>query len=229
MWVAGVDPDTGATLGGDAGLTQFYATANELAALWHQVPLHIEHELPDGTVWECWAEMYDEPLEFTREQSSPKFGQFTVFLDIPAAFWRDQEPRESGPHSGTTGLEVQLVEFDGGSAPIDDMVVTFGPGNNPQLAQESTGLFVAYDGVIGPAQKLVLDVGSWQVNQVVGHPDIAGSLVWAWDMRAVRYHPDITRWWQLEPEDGGPTVTWSHTGGGSAAFAVQGHRKNLIG
>lgn len=230
MWVMGVDPSTGQVLDGDAGVTQFYATAAELAGLFHQVPLHIEHELPDGTVWECWAEMVDEPLDFTREQTSPLFGRFTVFLSIPAAFWRDQAETASGPHSETTGgPPIQLAEFAGGSAPIDDMIITFGQGNNPQLMQESSGLFVAYDGVIAPGRKLVLDVGAWQVNQTAGHPGIAGSTVWSADLRAVRYHPDVTRWWQLEPEPGGPRVTWTHTGGGEAAFAVQGHRKSLIG
>lgn len=225
LWVVGADAASGATLYGDAAVTSFYARADELVRLLHAEPLTIDHTLPDGSVRRAVAELADEPLDFTRQLGSPLFGRVSVALTIPGAFWSDVSTVSVGPTALATGASTTLTAFAGATAPMEDLIVTFGPGSNPSLSQPLSGAFVAYDGVIASGRKLVVDTETWSVTGTI---DAGGT--WAPLITAVRFGPAAKFFYLTPPSAGtGPVVSLAHTGGGTATVTVSGRRKYMTG
>lgn len=223
LWVVGADAVTGANLTGDPAVTSYYARVDELVRLLHAATLTIDHTLPNGSVRRAVAEIADEPLDFTRELGAPLFGRVVVTLTVPDAFWSDLTSVTTGPHLLATGATQALSGFAGATAPMDELVVTFGPGANPELTQVSSGYLLAYDGVISADRQVQVDTAAWTVGPGSG-------TAWTPDVTKLRFGPEA-RFFTLLPEAGGvaPTVRLTHTGGGSVSVTVAGKRKYLTG
>jgi len=197
---------------------ELLANIDAVESLFHAETVTIDHTLPDATVRRAVGEV-SEVLKFAREHhTTPLAAQVSVAVTVPGAFWFDISTATSGPHALATGGTVQLAGFAGATAPMDELVVTFGPGNNPRLSQPLTGFFVAYDGVIGSGQSLILNTAS--STPLVG----TGGLVV--DYSKLRYSGS-SRFFELRPSPGGPTVSLTHTTGGTMTVTVAGPRKYL--
>lgn len=220
FWVIGADPATGASLSGDAEVTAFYEAADALLLALHAPVLQFDHGLA-GSTRRINAELAGEPMNFTREEGSPLFGQVAALVSIPDAFWFDPTLVTVPAFSLVTGGTRVLTEFSGATAPMADLSVTFiGPINNPELRQTGTDGFVAYDGVLGAGQTLTIHCDDSVETPLVG----TGGLVP--DYTKLRYLPP--RWFELDPA-AGLTVELRHTGGGSASCSISGFRKYLTG
>lgn len=221
MWVVGADEVTGESLAGDAAVTAFYSHVDELVSLLHAPALTFDHTLPDTSVRRVVAELAGgEPLEFTRQVGSPLFGRVDVPISLPDAFWFEPTTTSTGALTFTSGQERTLAEFAGATAPMADLDIVFGQGNNPELHQVGTDGFVAYDGVIGPGQTLTIHCDDTHPTPLEG----TGGLVP--DYTKLRYLPP--RWFELDPT-AGLDVALVHTGGGSMSCTVSGNRKFLTG
>jgi hypothetical protein len=228
MWIRGVNPD-GTIPSDPAARTQFYQRARALVDLFtigEQVTLH--YTLPDGTFRELAAEV-DDVLDFTvTGYGRWTLGKVSVGLTAADPFWSDPAP-VSSTATLTTGQTTSLPEFGAASAPMDDLVITFGPSSNPQITQLSTGVFLAYNGIIGAGQKLVVDTGAWTVT---GTLDAGGQ----WQppsaptqhVARIRHGGGVPRLFSLAPEDPAPVIQLSQTGGGSATVTISGKQKYLL-
>lgn len=132
-------------------------------------------------------------------------------VTIPAAFesheafWRALTATSVGPVSLANGATRLLTEFALSDGPIDDPVVTFGPGTNPVLTDVATGVFVAYDAAVGAGQTLILNCADWTATGT-------GGLTF--DRTKLRTTPGEGRWFGLDPVRGSaPTVRLNHNGG----------------
>lgn len=221
FWVLGVDPSSGAILGGDAETTAFYARVDELTRLFGGDTVTLEHTRPDGSVRRAVVETTDV-MEWTREPGSPMFGRVSVAVRLPEAFWSDTSAT-TATFAGTNGTHRVLSEFAAATAPMDELVITWtGPINNPELSQPAGGVYVAYDGVIPAGKKLVVDTARWRLDPGDGVP-------WTPAYAVFRHGGSAGRWFQLMPEPAGPEVIFVHTTGGSAGASIAGPRKYLNG
>lgn len=219
MWVIGCD-----TMGGvPSGSTQeieFYRRVDELTRLFHTDTVTLDHTLPDGTVRRAVCEVADT-MEPERRLGSPLFGRLAVALTNPGAFWTEVTPT-SVTFSLTTGQHRVISEFAAATAPMDELVITFEAGSNPEISQPSSGTYLAYDGIIAAGRKLVVDTSDWTL-------DPGDGTAWTPLYSALRHGGAPGRWFTLFPETGGPDVIVTHTGGGSMSCTVSGRRKYLSG
>jgi hypothetical protein len=222
MWVKGVDKTTGGLPIGSTDVDEFHKRIDELTRLFYSDTLTIVHVRPDGTQRQAIAELEMEPLAFARDVTSPVYGKFTVALSIPGAFWTDVSP-VTQTLAGTSGATLSWTSFAGATAPMDELTLTFGPSNNPQLLQGSTGMLTAYDSTILAGRRLVVDAANWTITGAV---DAGGN--WSYNYAAFR-HLNSARWFELTPNYDGsaPVTTLSHTGGGSVSVTLSGRRKYL--
>ncbi len=142
-----------------------------------------------------------------------------VAFESTDAFWRDVTPT-AATTSINSGGTAQLAELDGGTAPIDDPIVTFGPGGPVVLTDVTSGLWLAYDAVIGAGQTLTLDCAEW--SGVGG-----GGLVF--DRTKLRTTPGVGRWLELTPDIGGPTIRLDHDSAGAMDVTVTARKAWLFG
>ncbi|WFG44384.1 hypothetical protein [Pseudonocardia alni] len=203
-WVQGVDHLTGAFL---PGTTEdvYYERVRELQRMFHARSLTIQS--PSGRTAVGWLSSEIEPVY---EASDSWFGRWSATVKIPGAFW-------SGPADVVlagrvaTGGAVQLGQVADGEAPIQDAVVTFGPGNNPTLIQG--GAYLGYDGVIGSGRELAVDTNPAGPSVGPGN----GAL-WTPLDSSIRYGPNAT-WFEIDPTAG--PLTLNHTGGGLMDVRVE--------
>lgn len=216
LWIVGADPVTGALPTEQAELDAFFERRDQLLNLLYADPLLIQYTRPNGHVVQCRAEMADEPLDFTRRYNQP-IAQVNVPLTIWEAFWEDADS-VSQDISGVTGTETTLTEFEGATAPISGLTLTFfGPANNPQISHGER--WVKYNGVIASGQQLTLDTGSWQAGPGSGS-------IWVPEIRNVEQgRPGY--WFEIDPATVPYSVTFTHTTGGSATATISGRRKYL--
>lgn len=219
MWVKGVDPTTGLISAGTT-IDQIRGRYDDMSRLFHADPLDVRYIYPDGVVRQATARLALEPLEFDEQPGAVQFGRFAPALSIPDAFWADVDPVTTGALTYTSTQQRTLTAFAGATAPMSDLTVTFGPGNNPEIRQPATGAFIAYDGVIGAGQTLTIYCDDTVTAQLVG----TGGLVP--DYTKIRFLPP--RWFDLNPA-AGLTVEVRHTGGGTMNCTVAGRRKYLTG
>lgn len=213
MWVKGVNPTTGLFVG--TGEAEYFARVDELVNLFSARTLLVDHVRSDGTR-RATARLSGE-LKFDRERSVPLFGRFTATLLIPGAFWVGTADVTA---SGTvaTGATISLAAFAPSNAPISDGTVTFGPCSNPTLYTSGGATFVAYDGIITAGRQLTINSADWSLG--------AGSgTAWTPSMSVLRYGPGPT-WFEVDPT-GALTVTFAHTGGGTAFASFTGRQKWL--
>lgn len=197
---------------------QFYDNLRTLGQLIGQQVVTLVHTLPDGTTRRIEAEALTA-VDASRYKSGD-LARIGVAFTSAAAFWEATATTTIGPFSLTAGSTRQLVELADTDAPIDDAIVTFGPGSNPVLTDLASGSFIAYDDVIASGRSVALDTSAWSGSG-------AGGLTY--DRTKVRSDPRDGGWFTLDPAPGGPTVRLDHTGGGSAPVTLQVRKKWLFG
>lgn len=223
MWVRGVNANGTLPSATDAGARlQFHRNLRELVGMFTaDDQITLRHTLTDGTAREIRGEVMGDPIE-PDIQGAGRYtlGQFAVALTCADPFWADLDPSED---VATSDGPYTLGQFAGASAPMEDLLITFSPQNNPRFQQASTGIFVKVNRVIGPGQTITVDTSTWQVYGTGG---VAGGLY-----EDLEYGGRGTsRWFALKPEPGGgaPVVSLTNTGGSGTA-TVTGKRKHKIG
>lgn len=213
LWIDGCLPDGGIP-GGSNALRQFEARRDEILQVFHADTVIVDYTPDSGVTRRALCEVVDT-MDFTRVGVEP-LARVSVALTIPGAFWSDIDPRT---HSFTvaTGGAAVLTDFAGATAPMDELTVEFGSGNNPELSQGP--VFLAYDAVIPSGQGLVVDTKMWTLAGI-------GGLVP--DYSKVR-HGGSPRFFELSPESPAPSVNLTHTGGGSMSCSISGPRRFLTG
>lgn len=214
LWVKGVN-EFGVVGTQDQQLTRFYANLDALIQAFSAETVVLDHVLADGSTRRALCQLA-EPIAFSRDPASPLFGRCSVALVIPGAFWSELTD-QTHTASLSTGMSTVATPFAGATAPMDELVITFGPGNNPELGQGS--VFLAYDGVIGSGRTLVVNTSTWQASGT-------GGL--AVDYSKLR-HGGSPRWFEIRPESPAPTLQLSHTGGGQMSVTITGKRRYLTG
>lgn len=182
---------------------QFAANLRALGAALAVDVAPLVHTLPDGTARQVLAEAR---AAVTPERGrSGRLVRVRVPFESHEAFWRALTPTTAGPYPLAAGATRLLTEFALSDAPIDDPVLTFGPGPAPTLTDVGSGVFVAYDAPIGAGQTLVLDCAEWR-----GYG--TGGLTF--DRTKLRTTPGEGRWFGLDPVRGSaPTIRLDHAGG----------------
>jgi len=215
MHVKGVDRDTGALV--PDGVTQLHRNIDEILRIFGGDTVLLRYERDDGTARIATVELTTEPVTVAWERSYPPLARVSVAATILGAFWTDESP-VSQTITGPTGVEVELTEFAGATAPMTDLLITFfGPCNNPQLGVGDR--WVKYNGAITPGQQLQLDTATWQVSPGAGP-------AWSPDPRSVDFgRPPV--WLELDPSVVPFTATFHHTTGGSATATIAGRRAFL--
>lgn len=212
LWILGCEED-GSIPGGSTAAEEFFKRRDELLRLLYSDPLILEYTRPDGLAVQASVEMAADPVDFTRVAAQP-IGKIAVALSVTGAFWSDSAT-VTQTVTGTSGVVQALTAFEGATAPMADLVLTFGPCNNPSLTAGNR--YVTYNEVISSGRQLVINTSNWTVSPGTGS-------AWSPDPRLVEFGPGPT-WFELSPT--AESVTFTHTGGGSATCSIAGHRKYL--
>lgn len=213
LWVVGAQPDGSVPVDSTAA-EEFFANRDALLNILHSDSLLLEYTRGDGSSRSAYAEV-TETLEFARIAAGPE-AKVSVALTLFEGFWFDTLAVSQGI-TGTTGVIQALTAFVGATAPMDDLVLTFGPCSNPQL--NIGNAFVKYNGVIASGRQLVINTANWTVNSGTG-------AAWAPDLRQIEFGPG-PRWFELDPTVIPFEVQFVHTGGSSATCTINGRRRYL--
>ncbi len=217
LWVRGVNPDGTVPGTDDNARLEFHQNLRNLIGLFREHDrIAIRHTLSDGSARQIVGEVTDAVTPDIRGAGRWTLGQFAVALNCAAPFWTDLSPVTSTITSAAPG---PLPEFAGAGAWMEDLLLTFGPQNNPRLEQASTGVFVAVNRVITSGQTVVVDTATWQVYGTGGvAPGLYEDLVYGGRGTA--------RFFALKPEPGGapPVVALTETGVGTGSVTVTGPR-----
>jgi hypothetical protein len=225
MWIKGIDPTTGLVPGGSDAMNEYYKRADFISQIFSPdaEPFTIDHTWTNGTVRRCQARLAAEPLDFTREKSTPLAGFFGVALTIPDATWADTFST-SQAISVTTGSTQTWSNFIGMTARIPDLLITFGPAVNPKIAQGNVSLAIA--GNITSGRTAAFDAAAMTF---VGNIDAGGT--WTLPYTAITHLGD-PRWFVLAPHSTpgqAPQTVLTHTGGGSAQVTLSGRKRYRVG
>jgi hypothetical protein len=213
LWINGAEDD-GSIPGGSTAAREWFARRDELLRILYADPLVLEFTRPDGTERSARVQVTGV-LEFDRLQMAPA-AQVNIGLTVPSGFWYDSAA-VTETITGATGTVETLSVFEGATAPMTDLTITFGPCNNPQLLLGSD-IALTYNGVIGAGRQLVVDTANWSLSTGVGTP-------WTPVYANLVFTPG-PRWFSLDPTI--PLeVTFNHTGGGSASVTITGKRAYL--
>lgn len=229
MWVRGVNPDGSLPSGTDAAARlAFHARVRALVKLFIAGELvTIRHTLSDGTAREITGEVTDV-IDFTVARAGRNtLGRVSVGLNCADPFWTDLTDTVE-TFSLATGNTASLTGFGAASAPMDDVIVRFHPSSNPELTQVSTGVFVAYDGIIAAGRKLEVNTATWAVTGTIdaGGTWVPGSAP-TQHIARIR-HGGAARLFSLAPQHPSPVVQLEHTGGGSATASITGKQRHLV-
>lgn len=222
LWVRGVLPDGSIPDPSEVGARlQFLHNLRELLSVFVEDELvTIRHTLADGTAREIRGEVTTTVEPDISGRGRYSLGRIGVALTCPLPFWSDLDPVTDLIAAGGTQT---LGAFADASAPMEDLLIEFGPQANPRLEQPSTGVFVRMPRVITSGQTVTVDTERWLVYGTGG---VAGGLYedLAYGGRAT------SRWFALKPEPGGgpPVVELTNTSGAGWA-TVTGKRRYKIG
>jgi hypothetical protein len=228
LWVRGVLPDGSPPGGDDIGARlAFHANLRTLAG-WFVVDeqVTIRHTLTDGTAREITGEVTDAIEPTVTGAGRHTIGQLTVALNCADPFWSDIAAVTA---TVDAGAPVELVEFAGASAPMEDLQLVFGPQSNPRLAQPTTGVFVTVARVISTGQTITVETGPFAGRpgwEVYGSPGVGPGLY-----EDLSYGGRGTsRWFALRPNPGGraPVVELTNTSGGGGQVTITGRRRYKI-
>lgn len=215
MHVKGVDRATGAFV--DDPVSQLHDNIDHLLRVFHAETVLLEYVRSDGTSRYADTELFGEPVEMVREKSSPPLARVSVALTLFNAFWRDAVS-SSQTITGVDGTVQPLTAFEGASAPMQNLLITFtGPCNNPMLTHGTR--WVKYNGAIAAGRQLMLNTETWQVSSGTGTP-------WTPDFRDLEFGEGAT-WLELDPSVTPFEITFNHTTGSSATCTVAGRKAYL--
>lgn len=213
MWVNGSEAD-GTVPSGSTARGEWFKRRDELLRLLSADPLRLEFTRPDGHAVNVEAE-FVTTLAFETIGVQPE-AQVSVGLTLNE-FWQDAVP-VSQTISGPSGTIETLTAFEGATAPMADLLITFtGEVNNPMLTHGDR--WVQWNGVVEAGQQLVLNTSTWR-------PSPGTGTTWAPDFRMVSFGPGPT-FFELDPTVAPFEIEFSHTGGVSASCTVAGRRKYL--
>jgi hypothetical protein len=213
--VFGVDRVTGIQSGD--GVTQLRDNVAYLSRIASAPQVTIDHDFGDGVVRRAVGRMRSDPFEGERLMSNPPAVRVSVAFSIPGAFWQDADTVQTPVYALTSGASQELTVFAGATAPMDELVIMFGPGLNPQLLQGTQRMFV-YNGQLTAGQALYVNTATWELTGVGFTPDYS----------KIRYEPRA-RWFELDPSAGTPVVRLVHSGGGTMQLQITGRRKYWTG
>lgn len=165
MWLRGCDDDGGIPSGN--ARIEFFKRLDELARLFQLPGLQpLVWTLPDGTQRQADVEVLDT-IDFTTIGYSP-MAKFAVSLTVPDAFWKDVATRTDIFVNPTLGPVHPLTNLAGGSAPIDDAIITVtGPWTDFLITDFVSGsefLFASTPPIgttLAGGDILVIDCGKW--------------------------------------------------------------------
>jgi hypothetical protein len=217
--VLGIDRTTGIQLGD--GTAQLRDNLRYLTRVLHAPEVTVTHEWPDAEQVQAVGRMSQDPFEGERWVSNPPGVQTSIQLSVPGAFWQDVEPVVGAVHSLEFQETVELVEFAEASAPMDDLLITLGPGANPYLYQQGTDSVVAYRDIIEPGTSLVIDTIKGELRAGPGE-------AWTPDYTKLRFFP-WPRWFQLDPSTGTPVLMLESSAGDAMDVQITARRKYRIG
>lgn len=214
LLVLGSQPD--GTVPSNSTALELYNRADALMALFPAADsVLLTRTLPNGSVRQCLAEVVGK-VDWTRAMGSrPLLAEVVVSLIIPGVFWTDATPVTS-TITGVTGVSATLTAFQGATAPMENLTITFGPCNNPQITQGNT--VMTYNGVISAGRQLVVSTGTWTLSTGSG-------TAWTPSYANLTYTPGPP-WFALDPTI--PlSVTFVHTEGSTATVTITGSRAYL--
>lgn len=91
-------------------------------------------------------------------------GEITLVFEILEGTWQDALARSvvGTPGVGWSNQVMDLSALDGGSAPMDNAVITVnGPFTNPRVFDPITNTWVQYNGTLATGDTWVVDCGAW--------------------------------------------------------------------
>lgn len=213
LWIKGVDPVTG-LVSLDGTENDYYENVDAAIRMFTRRDLSIEAERPDGSKRTAIGHLAPgETLDFTRERSSPAFGQYLPMIRIPSGRWVGNTAITVGPLSLTTGSTVSLSAFSVATAVCTDLVINFGPCSNPQL--EFNGVYVKYTNTITGGRSLDIDS---QFSLLSDGPGTS----WTPLYQDLEYNPG-PRFFEIDPTGPDMSALFTHTGGGSASITITGY------
>lgn len=214
LWIVGANPDGSIPVGSNEHI-EFFKRRDELLRLLYADPLVMAYTRPDGHTVQATGEVVDV-LDFTRRNDDP-IAQVNVAVEILGAFWEDADT-VSTDISGPTDTVTPLTEFEGTTAPTNDLLITFfGPCNNPKITHGVR--WVQYNGVVDAGRQLRIDTETWQLGPGSG-------ALWTPDIRNIdQGYPGP--WFEIDPATVPFQVTFTHTTGTSATATIAGRRKYL--
>lgn len=214
LLVLGSQPDGSVPSGSKA--TELYQRADAIMALFPAADtVQLTRTLPNGSVRQCLAEVVGK-VDWTRMMGSrPLMAEVVISLVIPSVFWTDATPVTS-TITGITGTTATLTAFQGATAPMENLTITFGPCNNPSIAQGNT--VMTYNGVISAGRQLVVSTATWTLSTGSG-------TAWTPNYANLTYTPGPP-WFSLDPTI--PlSVSFSHTEASTATVTITGSRAYL--
>lgn len=213
MWVLGARPD--GTIPASGEDREFYRRRDALLQIFAADEVTLEFRRPDGVSLASAAEVVDV-LDFTRRWAEP-MARVSVALRLIDAFWTETAD-VSQTVTGVNGTTVELTVFSGSTAPVADARVTFyGPVSNPRITIGDRSL--QFNGVVAAGRELLLESEHWRATSGAGP-------LWSPPVTQIYREPGPA-WLEIPPTSEPPTLTWSHTGGGSASVEIAGRRKFL--
>lgn len=215
LWVAGSLPD-GSIPGGSSALREFERRRDEILRAFAADTVVIDYTPDSGLTRRALCEVRERP-DVSRVGVEP-IAKLTYALTIPDAFWSELSA-QTHVASLLDGESTTATPFAGATAPMTDLLITFGPGNNPELGQGEA--FLAYDGVIGVGQTLVVDTSK-------PNDPLAGTGGLTVDYSLLR-HGGAAGLFEIWPQDPAPVLTLLHSGGGAMDLTVEGTRRYLTG
>jgi hypothetical protein len=182
MWVLGAFPDGSIPQWGetrrifDRNYNQILKSVMSVSA-----PISLAAWQDDGTVRTATGQLGGSTE--SNLQMGGRRGEITLVFEILEGAWQDAVSRTivgtAGSHWSNDVLD--LSSLDGGSAPIDNSLITVhGPITNPRIFDPITNTWVQYNGTLGSSDSWVVDcaaftsavngVGALINTQHYGHP-----------------------------------------------------------
>lgn len=157
MWVRGCD-DNGLIPGGSSARVEFFKNLDALTRLFRKSSslLDIRHVMPDTTTRQVFAEVLEE-IDFTTIGANP-LGKYSVTLEVPDVYWQDLNLITQNIAAVVNNTTYQYGQFDGGTAPIFDSVITItGPFTNITLTDVESNDFVTLGTAVAAGATAVID------------------------------------------------------------------------
>jgi hypothetical protein len=213
MWVVGADVDGRVPTSGPAR-ARLLQHADMLTRIFATDTVELVRTRPDGSQRRLLGEV-DESIDFTSMAGGSR-AEFAVALTVPGAFWTDTAD-VTASFAGEGAWSV--AEFDGATAPCDELAVTWTGGTNPRV--QAGGVWLQYSAVLAATESITLDCATWALSG-------GGGLVP--DHSRVDHAGD-GRWFVLPPgvTSSTPSVEVTQTGTGAMTTQLVGRRKYLIG